>query len=52
MQFHKITQLGLYFVVQTSLSNQTFVVLNQPYCVRKSLDPSPNVVEVLNKDGA
>ena len=41
-------QLELWPVVQNGLGNHTSVVLNRTYCVGKSLDPSPRLVDAFN----
>ena len=50
MQIHRMPQLGLRFVAQNSLANQTFVVSNRRHCVARSSDPFQHVVDVLKKD--
>ena len=39
----------LCFVVKNTPGNETFVALNQGYCVEKSLYSSLHVADVLNK---
>ena len=52
MQFHRIPQLRLCFVVENSLGNLTSAALNWLHCIGRDLDPSVRVVDVLNQDGA
>ena len=51
MQFHRMPELGLRFVLEKRFGDQTLAVVTRFHCIGKNLDSFPRVVHGLNQNG-